>query len=75
MGRCSGVRRSHGLFLLPNLRQLGLYFAHYNFVKIHETLRVTPAMAAGIADRLWTIEDVLTANCRSEAFDGTKRKC
>jgi hypothetical protein len=31
----------------------------YNFVRIHKTLRVTPAMAAGVTDRLWSMEDVV----------------
>jgi IS1 family transposase len=38
---------------------LALYFMAYNFVRIHKTLRVTPAMAAGITDRLWSMEDVV----------------
>jgi IS1 family transposase len=38
---------------------LALYFMVYNFVRIHKTLRVTPAMAAGVTDRLWTMEDVV----------------
>ena len=38
---------------------LALYFVFYNFVKIHKTLRVTPAMEAGLTDRLWKWEDVL----------------
>jgi hypothetical protein len=32
---------------------------HYNFVRIHTTLRVTPAMAAGLTDRLWSIDDMI----------------
>ena len=36
------------------------YFA-YNFIKIHRTLRVTPAMAAGVTDRLWEVEDLVAA--------------
>jgi len=36
-----------------------LYFMHYNFVRIHKTLRMTPAMKAGVTDRLWDIEDIL----------------
>jgi hypothetical protein len=36
------------------------YFA-YNFIKIHSTLRVTPAMAAGVTDRLWDVEDLVAA--------------
>lgn len=38
---------------------LALYFIHYNFIRIHKTLRVTPAMAAGLTDRLWSWEDVI----------------
>src|SRR5208283_137211 len=46
---------------LENLKaQVALHFAHYNFVRIHETLRCTPAMAAGLTDRLWDLEDLLT---------------
>jgi hypothetical protein len=36
------------------------YFAH-NFIKIHRTLRTTPAMAAGVTDRLWEVSDLVTA--------------
>jgi hypothetical protein len=32
---------------------------HYNFVRLHKTLRVTPAMAAGVDQRLWTMEDMV----------------
>jgi hypothetical protein len=34
------------------------YFA-YNFIKIHRTLRVSPAMAAGVTDRLWDVNDLV----------------
>ena len=36
-----------------------LYFLHYNFARIHRSLRVTPAMAAGIADHVWSIEEIV----------------
>lgn len=39
---------------------VALHFAWYNYVRIHRTLRVTPAMEARITYRLWTIEDLLT---------------
>lgn len=42
-----------------HVHALGLYFAFYNFCRIHKTLRVTPAMAAGIADKLWTLADIV----------------
>jgi hypothetical protein len=41
-----------------HIHALALYFAFYNFVRIHKTLRVTLAMAAGVTDTLWTMEDI-----------------
>jgi IS1 family transposase len=38
---------------------IALHFAYYNFVRIHQTLRMTPAMAAGVADRLWEMADLV----------------
>ena len=35
------------------------HFAHYNFVRLHQSLRITPAMAAGVSDRLWTLEELV----------------
>jgi hypothetical protein len=37
---------------------LSLYFVFYNFVRTHKTLRTSPAMAAGVSDRLWSMEDI-----------------
>jgi IS1 family transposase len=38
--------------------QVALYFFHYNFCRIHKTLRVTPAMEAGLTDHVWTLEEL-----------------
>lgn len=38
---------------------VSLHVMYYNFCRIHQTLRVTPAMAAGVTDHLWEIEDIL----------------
>ena len=38
---------------------IGLWFAYYNLVRIHGTLRMTPAMAAGVTKRIWSMEDLL----------------
>ncbi|MDD5476740.1 MAG: IS1 family transposase [Candidatus Omnitrophica bacterium] len=38
---------------------VALHFMHYNFCRIHQSLRVTPAMACGITKRLWSIEDIV----------------
>jgi hypothetical protein len=47
---------------LENLKAaVTLYFAWYNFVKIHHSLRVTPAMAAGLTDHVWSIAELLGA--------------
>ena len=37
---------------------VALYTVWYNFVKMHKKRRMTPAMAAGVSDRLWSMEDV-----------------
>lgn len=39
---------------------VALYFMHYNFCRIHQTLRVTPAMEAGISDHVWSVEEVVS---------------
>ncbi len=45
---------------LDNLKaSVALYFAHYNFMRIHQSLRMTPAMEAGIAERIWDWNDIL----------------
>jgi hypothetical protein len=42
---------------------VAIHFLYYNFGRIHKTLRVTPAMAAGLADHVWSLEEiVLLAN-------------
>ena len=38
---------------------VALHFAYYNFVKVHSSLRVTPAMALGVSSRLWTVSDLV----------------
>jgi hypothetical protein len=38
---------------------VSLHFMHYNFCRIHKSLRVTPAMAADVTGRLWSIEDIV----------------
>jgi hypothetical protein len=38
---------------------VALYFMYYNFARVHQTLRVTPAMEAGIADHVWSIQEIV----------------
>jgi IS1 family transposase len=42
-----------------HIAAVSLHTMYYNFVRIHQTLKVTPAMAAGVTDRLWEIEDII----------------
>jgi hypothetical protein len=44
-----------------NLRAaLALHFAYYNFCRVHSSLRVTPAMEAGITDHVWELRELLS---------------
>ena len=48
---------------LENLKaMLAIYFAHYNFIRIHGSLRMTPAMAAGITEWIWDWNDIFHIN-------------
>ncbi len=38
---------------------VAIHFMHYNFARVHQTLRVTPAMEAGVADHIWTLEEIV----------------
>ncbi len=38
---------------------VALHFMHYNFARVHKTLGMTPAMAAGIADHVWSLEEIV----------------
>jgi IS1 family transposase len=42
-----------------HLWSIALHYMYYNFCRIHQTLRVTPAMEAGIADHVWSIEEIV----------------
>jgi len=41
-----------------HIYHVALHYMHYNFCRVHKTLRVTPAMEAGIADHIWSIEEI-----------------
>lgn len=51
---------------------VALYTVWYNFVRIHKTLKVTPAMAAGLTDRLWSMEDVVALIDAAEPKPGKR---
>ena len=43
---------------------IALHFMHYSFARIHKTRRVTPAMAAGVAQQVWSIEEIVNLTDR-----------
>ena len=50
---------------------VALHMMYYNFVRIHSTLRMTPAMAAGVSDRLWEMSDIIAM---LEVWEAAERK-
>jgi len=38
---------------------LSLYFAYYNYCRVHSTIKTTPAMAQGLTDHVWSVEDLV----------------
>ncbi len=68
MRRFTRLTNAFSKKLENHIAAISLHFLYYNFVRIHQTLRVTPAMAAGVTDRVWEIADVvgLLDSSRSE---------
>lgn len=53
---------------------VALHFMHYNFCRTHKTLRMTPAMAAGVTDRLWDVADLVALVEKAEAEAAPKKR-
>ena len=45
---------------------IALHYMHYNFCRVHKSLRVTPAMEAGISSHVWSIEEIVDLLDRSD---------
>jgi IS1 family transposase len=59
MRRFTRLTNAHSKKIENHAHAIALYFMHYNYCKIHSTLRVTPAMACGLSREVWEIEDLL----------------
>ena len=59
MRRFTSLTNRFSKKLANHIHAVSLHFMFYNFCKIHKTLRVTPAMGAGIADHVWSLEEVI----------------
>ena len=55
-----------------HVHSLALFTTYYNFVRVHKTLRMSPAMAAGVSDRLWDIGDIVALVEAAEAQPGKR---
>ena len=55
----SGLLNGFSRKLENNAAATALNYFAYNFIKVHRTLRTSPAMAAGLTDRLWILEDLV----------------
>lgn len=53
------MRLSLSKKLENNEHSVALHFMHYNFCRIHQSLRVTPAMEAGVTDHVWSLNEVV----------------
>ena len=58
MRRFTRLTNAHSKKYANHLYALALFFMHYNFVRQHKAHKLSPAMAAGITDRLWSMEDI-----------------
>ena len=67
MRRFTRLTNASSKKLENHIAAIALHFMYYNFVRIHQTLRITPAMAAGVTDSPWEIADIvrLVEECES----------
>lgn len=52
---------------------LSIFYLYYNYCRVHQTLRVTPAMQCGLAHTVWSIEDMVRLMEPKSILDGLKR--
>jgi len=59
MRRFTRLTNAFSKKLENHIAAISLHFMFYNFARVHQTLKTTPAVAAGIADRVWTVADIV----------------
>jgi hypothetical protein len=59
MRRFTRLTNSFSKWVENHSAAVALHYMHYNFARIHKTLRVTPAMQAGVAKHVWSVEEIV----------------
>jgi IS1 family transposase len=59
MRRFTRLTNAHSKKIENHIHAISLHYMYYNFARIHSTLRCSPAMAAGVSNALWSIEDIV----------------
>jgi IS1 family transposase len=59
MRRFTRLTNAHSKKIENHIASIAIHYMHYNFCRVHETLRVSPAMEAGIVDHVWSIEEMI----------------
>ena len=65
MRRFTGLTNAFSKKIENHMHSVALFYMYCNFVRIHQTLRVTPTMEAGICQRAWSIYDIVSLACQS----------
>ncbi len=57
--RFTRLTNAHSKKLENHSHAIAIHYMYYNFARIHQTLRITPAMEAGLCDHVWSIEEMI----------------
>jgi len=59
MRRFTRLTNAHSKKLENHRYAVAMFYAYYNFCRVHQTLRVTPAIESGLTDHVWSMEELL----------------
>jgi hypothetical protein len=60
MRRFTRLTNAHSKKVENHIASIAIHYMHYNFCRVHESIRVTPAMEAGIAHHVWSTEELIS---------------
>ena len=63
MRRFTRLTNAFSKKLANHVHMVALFHMHYNFARVHQTLRVTPAMEAGLSSHVWSIVEIVALSC------------